>query len=199
MLKTTIAYKKKPSNKAVTELMNLMPILDITWKLETSPLVTKKYPFYNSLTLDWEWFDTLFNNPDVACLCLEPTDLKKVGIKDHWGFYSLLDGDTKHQFYITNLKRLSQKAKKNGFTTDFARMFVHEFLHGARWEETKNRQMAVQDVHDWEDQGLLKEKLAEYIQNYKKLKEKVSLLEKLLATTKTLFAPKQIAMPSKGL
>jgi len=186
-MKTEIVYRTKPSRRDLQELAELMPLLDITLtKLERNNLVVTHDTFYNVYRLDWEWHNTLFNQSmDVRCLCLDQDELDNIGVKQHWGFYSL-DFDTKHQFYMTNLDTLDPRAKQNGFNTSFAWMFVHEYLHGAVWEETRDLQKAAELVHVWEAAGVLKQKLTEHLARYDRLKEQVTLLERIIRLIKRL-------------
>jgi peptidoglycan L-alanyl-D-glutamate endopeptidase CwlK len=167
-----------------------MPILDITWLRVAEDIQVTTDPYYNIKIVDWAWFRKWFTDCDLSCLVLLPNELKRAGITGHWGFYSLADGDMNHQFYMTNLRVLHHKARANGFKSNCAWMFVHEYLHGARWEETKDRQKAAQDVHDWEDRGELIAQLNRYLAQYKELETKVSLLGSLYEKLKALVATK---------
>lgn len=199
MLKTLVIYKgQKPVTR---ELRDLFPILNITlqpFNPTRASLVTIEDPIYLTRTLDWSWFRSLFQGEwDVRALVLHEGDLDGVGIKKHWGFYSL-DTDGTHDFYMTDLRGLDPRAKANGFKTNFAWMFVHEYLHGSVWEDTKDREKAASLVHQWEAQGLLRTKLQEHLDRYTTLsaqvQEATSLLAKLIAMFKrptTLFHPVQ--------
>lgn len=186
-MKTQIVYRTKPNRLEIAELMALMPVLSIELIPSKPEITTAIDPFYKMKILDWNWFKSLFaTDTDIACISLDKYELKNAGIGDHWGFYSLADGDMKHQFYITYFKNLDVRARKNGFKSSFVWMFVHEYLHGARWEETKDRERAAKDVHDWEEWGVLKAKLAEYMATYGVLEQKVSWLQKALELAKKL-------------
>jgi murein DD-endopeptidase MepM/ murein hydrolase activator NlpD len=190
-MKTQIAYRVKPKASHIQELQTLMPFLEIEWVKNTTPITTTTDPFYKIKIVDWTWFRTLFTNPGLSCLVLEQGELENAGITGHWGFYSLADGDVNHHFYMTNRKGLDPRAKANGFASNFAWMFVHEYLHGARWDETMDRQKAAQDVHDWEAQGLLKAKLAEYVPVAEKKQVTVSLITQAIGLIQKLLAIKQ--------
>ena len=141
MQKTQIIYRKKPSAEGLAELKELMPYLDITLtRFVIEDIKTVTDPLYKIETLDWQWFRSLFaKDNDVSALVLKPNDLQGIGVTDHWGFYSL-DEDTKHQFYLTDLgDELDPRAIANGFKTNFAWMFVNEYLHGSLWGETRDR------------------------------------------------------------
>lgn len=187
MQKTQIVYKgKKPD---ITELQELMPHLDITLThFLPEDIQTVIDPIYKIKTIDWTWFRKQFTKGnDVNAFVFEKTDLKGVGINDHWGFYSL-DEDTDHQFYMTDLgPKLIDKAIKNGFRTNFARMFCHEYLHGAVWGETRNRQLAAQLVHEWEAQGILKQKIKEDLDRYNTRLNTKNVLESIVARLKGVF------------
>jgi len=187
-MKTQIVYRTLPSKKSLQELRELMPLLEIQLnKLRKRNLVVTEDKFYNVHRLDWEWHNSLFDEAtDIRCLCLKEGDLSDIGIRQHWGFYSL-DFDTKHQFYMTNLDTLDQRAKHNGFATSFAWMFVHEYLHGAVWEETRDKQKAAELVHVWEAAGMLKQKLTEHLEKYDRLKQQVTLLQRIIKLIKQLL------------
>jgi len=197
MLKTHIIYKgRKPD---ASELYEVFPLLEVTWESYASYIKTVKDPIYKIYTLDFNWLRLLFKGKDidVRCLVLEPNDLKGIGITDHWGFYSL-DNDMTHDFYMTTLKS-DPRAKANGFKTTFAWMFCHEYLHGAVWEESKDRETAASLVHQWEAQGLLKVKLQEFIKRHNALTVKVSLLEQVYALLSNWNKKKVIITPTKLL
>lgn len=163
-MKTQIVYRgDKPTTKEIAEVMELMPHIAITWtKYSGGEIKTVIDPVYFFRAIDWNWFRTFFvKGNDINCFIFQPSDLKGVGISNHWGFYSL-DEDTKHHFYITNLgDTLEPRAKANGFKSNFAWMFIHEYLHGAVWGETRNRNTAAVLVHEWERKGVLKAKITD--------------------------------------
>jgi hypothetical protein len=182
MQKTQIIYRKRPSAEGLTELKELMPYLDITLtRFVIEDIKTVTDPIYKIQTLDWTWFRSLFaKDNDVSALALKPNDLKGIGITEHWGFYSL-DDDTKHQFYLTDLgDKLDPRAIANGFKTNFAWMFCHEKLHGVVWGETRNRQIAAALVHEWEKQGVLKEKVKADVELYHSREKAIESLKNKL-------------------
>jgi hypothetical protein len=174
MQTTQIVYKgRKPIKTEIAELMALVPFLDVNWtKLaDKTPLVTEYDYFYDVLRLDWKWLRSLFKpGNDIDCLVLLPGELSDIGVKKHWGFYSL-DGDKDHQFYMTNLGRgeLDYRAKANGFKSNFVWMFVHELLHGKVWGETRDKEKAAVIVHEWEQNGELKIRMEWYVRQYQLL------------------------------
>ena len=190
MQKTQIVYRgKKPD---ISEVQELMPHLDITLTpYVESPIPTTFDQIYNIRTIDWTWFRKQFDIlNDVSCFVFQKPDLKKLGITDHWGFYSL-DEDTDHQFYMTDLgPKLIDKAIKNGFRTNFARMFCHEYLHGAVWGETRDRDKAGRLVHEWEAQGILKQKIKEDLDRYNTRLNTKNVLESIVARLVTYLTPK---------
>lgn len=196
MQQAQIVYRgSKPKASEIAELKELIPTIESVYlKAHPGAFKTTIDPVYKIERLDWDWFRTLFDiDIDISCLVLEPDDLKEIGIKDHWGFYSL-DTDTNHQFYMTNLgSRLDARAIKNGFKSNFAWMFVHEYLHGCRWAETHNKHKSAQDVHDWESQGTLRYHLAIYNLDYDKKSLLVTLYTKLLALLTLKKKPQKIA------
>lgn len=187
MQKTQLVYRgTKPRDSDIKELLILMTTIEVIEnRFLEQEIKTVTDPYYKIKTLDWTWFNTLFRTKnDISCLILQPGDLAGVGINDHWGFYSL-DGDTKHQFYITDMgRKLDPRAKSNGFKSNLAWMFVHEYLHGSVWGNTNDRYLAAKLVHEWEAQGLLKAKLAEDMAMYENLVKQVSILQRLIALVK---------------
>jgi len=178
MMKTQFVYMgRKPSLASRRELLELMPVLDIEYiPYDGGDIETENR--FGYLTIKWDWLRSFFDAPDIACLSLQKADIKEAGITKHWGFYSL-DSDLDHQFYITDLgDKLDARAKANGFKTNMAWMFCHEFLHGHVWGRTRNVLASAQSVHAWEEQGKLKEHLAEAMESYQ---TQETLIEKLLA------------------
>lgn len=179
---TQIVYKgSKPKDFEIKELMTLMPDIEVTYsRYLPEDIKTVTDPIYKIQTIDWTWFRSLFSKDnDISCLVLEKSDLKNVGVVGHWGFYSL-DGDTNHEFYMTNLgSKLDHRAKANGFSSNFVWMFVHEYLHGSVWGNTRNRETAAALVHEWEKQGVLKAELAKDVAKYQSLTTQVSLWQKV--------------------
>lgn len=177
-MQTQIIYKgQKPTSAEIKELTKLLPIAEIELtRFIAEDIKTVIDPIYKIEAIDWTWFRKLFTkNNDISCFCLEKTDLLGLGVKTHWGFYSL-DSDRTHEFYMSNLgQKLDPRAVKNGFTSNFVWMFVHEYLHGSVWSETRDREMACNLVHQWEIDGVLKEKLAEDVVKYQQLKQELSL------------------------
>lgn len=177
-MKTQFVYMgRKPSLASRRELLELMPVLDIEYiPYDGGDIETENR--FGYLTIKWDWLRSFFDAPDIACLSLQKADIKEAGITKHWGFYSL-DSDLDHQFYITDLgDKLDARAKANGFKTNMAWMFCHEFLHGHVWGRTRNVLASAQSVHAWEEQGKLKEHLAEAMEDYQ---TQATLIEKLLA------------------
>ena len=152
---------QRPNSKEIGEILEWLPHLEIKLELYQGKLIkTTTDKFYGFKTLDFDWLRELFKNEDVQCFLLPLTMLRKVGVGKHYGFYSL-DENLKHQLYITDInKSLDRRAKLNGFKTNLAWLFVHEYLHGSVWGATRDRYRAAQDVHDHEARGELK-RLAE--------------------------------------
>lgn len=186
MQTTHIIYKgKAPKETEINEIKELIPSLEIKDIVPlVSSIVSENDDYYKVKRLSWNWFAGLFPNTDIQCLILQPGDLKGIGVIQHWGWY-FLDDDKDHQFYMTNLgSKLEPRAKTNGFKSNFAWMFVHEYLHGCRWAETRDREKAAKDVHDWEAAGKLKERLAFYNNDYNNKAVSVSLWQKMIDLVK---------------
>ncbi len=200
MQKTQIIFKQKPTAEEMSELMELMPHLDITLThYEVENLQSILNPLYKIKTLDWAWFRSLFNSTnDVSALMLSLGDLDDIGISDHWGLYSI-DSDTKHQFYLTYVKTLDKRAKANGFKSSFAWMFCHEYLHGSVFGNTRNPLLATSLVHQWEAEGVLKEKIAEDVALYYSREKQVTFLQSFLLKLKQLTMNPTYIDPLPGL
>jgi D-alanyl-D-alanine carboxypeptidase len=180
-MKATILYTgNHPREKDISELTTLIPFLDITWEKYTGKIVP------DGITqLSWAWLKTLYKEKtDVRCFITDVKTLTKLGIKSHIGLYNL-DTDGVHDFYISIPPRLDKRARNNGFKSNFAWIFTHEFLHGVYWNRHHTFIMADGEVHAGEKQGKLKDMLAEYVGEQEKiagLQKQLTLLQKLLAS-----------------
>ncbi len=182
MYKAQIVYTSKlPTTKQVDELKQLLP-LDITWTKYKGTIKAN-----GTTSLDWSWLKTLYTKKvDVQCFLMEQKELTKMGIKSHIGLYNL-DNDNVHDFYISLPRYLDDRAKLNGFKSNFAWIFVHEFLHGVYWNKTKSYALADSEVHAGEKQGKLKAMLQQHLDEQKKIEElttKLTWLQSLLAMLK---------------
>lgn len=193
MLKTTIVYTDRlPSQPAIAELEQVLPILDIKWVAYQlrQPLQTETY--LGMRVISWSWFKTLFGidtvfapKDHVTCLCTTPARLAEAGIRDHLGYFST-DTDKVIEFYISLSDTLDPRAKANGFKHNLAWIFCHEYLHGDLWRKTKDR-IAIGLVHDWEAKGELKAAITDHLAEYARLEAQVSLLTKAVALLTQLF------------
>ena len=139
--------------------------------VETDELIkTKHNPYFNQVWGDFDWMRSLFpRDASLRCYVTTADDFKQKGIVSHMGMYDMADGDDVHDFYFYLPTRKDKRATKNGFTTNLAWLFVHEFLHGC-----EKRNGGPDRTHDMEAQGRLKELLAEYIK-----KEEAEILAQL--------------------
>jgi uncharacterized protein YcbK (DUF882 family) len=104
--------------------------------------------------------------------------------------YDLTDKDGVLDFYIGLPNRLDKRAKNNGFRTNLAWLFTHEYLHGVeQLAGYKDR------VHSMEEQGRLKELYEEHKERAELVK-KVGMLTKILELMKVLRAARS---KKKGL
>lgn len=191
MLKTKIIYTDVlPSKEAIAELLTLNPLLVIEWEKYTGAIKVDYNPYMKNTNLSWAWLRTLYKpETDVKCFLTTVKVLQEKGIKDHLGLYNL-DPDSKHDFYITNPAKLDKRAKANGFKTNFAWIFTHEFLHGANFLRYKDHRRAAEEVHQWEKDGELKARLAEHLEYYRSLQvEAVGLLQKIVALLQAQLKP----------
>lgn len=186
MIKTHILYEGH--KRDFKELEEIFTIGEFTYSKLRENTKFSIDPVYNMLTLDWPWFKALFSdNLNARCICLDQKTLKANGVYDHWGFFNL-DTDGIYDFYITDVASPYKKAIKNGFKTAIAYMFIHEYMHGKVWGDTKDRYLAVTIVHDWVDRGVLREEFEKHITEYKTKVLTVSLLERVIKLFNTLLS-----------
>jgi hypothetical protein len=180
MLKATIVYTIKPKQKDIDELQSLIPFLEVTWVKHLGNMVPD-----GKTQLSWAWLKTLYKEKaDVQCFIADAKTLRQFGITNHIGLYNL-DADGVHDFYISMPSRLDKRARANGFISNFAWIFTHEFLHGVYWNKHRTFAMADGEVHAGEKLGKLKDMLAEYVAEYQKiqgLQKQLTWLQKLLAS-----------------
>lgn len=182
-----ICYNTTISPNQLDELKTLMPIITaIDIEQYQGEIKLFDNPYTKTKSVDFNWLRTIFDPYyDIKCFVFAKDGLKDLGITNHWGLYSL-DVNTKHEYYITNLgeDKLDKRAKANGFKTNFAWMFCHEYMHGSVWGNTRNASQAANLPHEWEKEGVLKEKLAEDVKHYQLLNQTKSLLERFLELLK---------------
>lgn len=140
------------------ELMEIKELLDIDFLIEpvdSTPIPTWN-PYFKAIELDWKWFKSLFGRKkaDIYCYVGTEAERKQAFITKYWGLYNLSDKDDVHDFWFFIKDKLDKRAKKNGFKTNFAWLFIHEYLHGKQ-HFAKERD----SVHKMEEQGRLKELL----------------------------------------
>lgn len=160
----------------IEAVLGFRPTVEITKK----KIRTKLNPYFNQIWGDFNWLRSLFNKQyDIRCFVTTKDELKRAGIQGHIGMYDVADGDQIHDFYFGVPSKLDKRAKANGFTTNVAWLFVHEYLHGLeKFNGSPDR------VHAMEEQGRLLELWEEH---KKKLtidlqKKAVELLQKLLSS-----------------
>jgi hypothetical protein len=114
-------------------------------------------PYHRFIEIDWKWFKSLFGRrkADIYCYCTSSKNLTDAHVTKYLGLYNHLDGDGVHDFWFGVPDKLQNKAKNNGFNTNFTWLFLHELSHG---EELSKGQR--DRTHEMENQGRLKELLA---------------------------------------
>jgi hypothetical protein len=117
---------------------------------------------------------------------------RELGMVDHRAAYDNVDRDGVLDFYMGVDNKPDTKAIKNGFRSDFARLFIHEALHGKE-QEIGREYLAGDRVHDMEAQGRLKELLKEHYTKGSMLTRllnfKVRLVEVLSKKKSSLIHP----------
>lgn len=142
----------------------------------TRKIIEPKFnPYFNSVWGDFDWVRKQFKGKyDVRCYVTTQNQLKKVGIKGHIGMYDMADKDGVLDFYIGVPTSLDSRAKKNGFRTNLAWLFCHEWCHGME------QQYGSPDrVHEMEKAGKLKKLAEEEISKEEKI-EKINTLKQLI-------------------
>jgi len=144
--------------------------------VETTEKIPPKFnPYFKQMWADFDWLRSKITTGDIKCFCTTKEALRLIGVTTHIGMYDKADSDTKHDFYIGIPSRLSERAKANGFKSNFTWLVIHEYLHG------EEKQSGTPDrVHDMQKQGRLKELLKEHQDRRSKLFTIKNLLEKLL-------------------
>lgn len=178
LIKTTrrISAKEK---KEVQELLDVEFVIQKT----TKKIVPSWNPYFKVIEVDWAWFKSLFKKrkADIYCFCTTRDDLRDANITKYIGQYKL-DKDGVHDFWMGVPSRLDKRATANGFKTNFAWLFIHEYLHG------KELLRGVMDrTHAMQDQGRLKELLHDEPVTEVEEEQKVKLM-KLIAVLKKLLA-----------
>jgi len=69
-------------------------------------------------------------------------------------------------------------------------MFCHEYLHGAVWGNTRNRNLSASIVHKWQKEGILKSKIEEDVRQYSNKVVTINLLERVISLYKQLLLQK---------
>lgn len=178
-MKALIKTTRIITEEELNEVRAIFPSLSFTIERISDTPVPTWNPYFKLIEVDWAWFRSLFKSDkahDVHCYVTDQATLNSINVTKYLGLYSL-DADDTHEFWFGVPDRLNKRAHANGFTSNFAWLFVHELLHGKEhFAKAKDR------THDMQDQGRLKELAAEYTSPAKK-KE---LHEKTITLSKTL-------------
>jgi hypothetical protein len=151
-MKHVIVTTENLKRKDIRELENFLG--EKVRVIKTRTLIKPKFnPYFNKVWGDFDFLRTLFKDDAyVKCYCTSRNKLRSVGIKGHIGMYDLVKKDSTHYFYIGLPILLDKRAKKNGFKSNLAWLYIHELLHGG--EKTTG---APDRVHEMQKQGRLKE------------------------------------------
>ena len=214
MLKTIVRYtEKRPTPSEVNELLDLVPDMSISFEKYEGNIVTEYNPYLKRVDVSWNWLKSLFpKDTDIKCFLTTYKNLEATGVKGYLGLYNL-DFDGKHEFYITDDYLPDARITSNGFKSAFVSRFIHELCHGMHLMRYKDAKRAVDEVHQWENEGTLKWHLKD-MQDYRKglqnqikdLQTKVSLWEQIVKLTNFLREIKEkvttvetIQHPLKGM
>ena len=170
---STVSIKGRDLDE-IEEVLGFRPEVEKTRK----KLKPKFNPYFNSTWGDFDWLRSQFSGKyEVRCFATSEIQLLKSGITGHIGMYDMVDKDGVLDFYIGIPKKLDKRAKRNGFKSNVAWLFCHEWCHGQEQKYgTPDR------THDMEKQGKLKELLFEQIKKEEmsgvitKLKEKLGMI-----------------------
>lgn len=137
-------------------------------------LKIKYHSFFDRIWGNFDWIRAITPKfYDARVFVTTASQLRRLGITDHIALYDN-DPDSKYDLYIGLNDELDARAKKNGFKSNLAWELVHEILHG------RTRQAGVvDDVHEMEEKGRLKELLFLHMQREKLMQDKISLLTQL--------------------
>lgn len=118
---------------------------------------------------------------DIRALFMPYRELQALGVTNHLALYDNNDRDGVLDFYVGLNDALDDRARANGFKSNFAWEFVHEALHGM--EQGLGREYMAPNgdrVHAYEAQGRLKELLQGNAVTIPLIKTTLDLLKKLL-------------------
>lgn len=162
------------------ELDEVKELLDVDFVVEETdelPVPTWN-PYFKLIELDWKWHKSLFGRRKADIYCYVGTDDERLRaqITKYRGLYNLTDSDNIHDFWFFKSEKLHKKAKLNGFKSNFAWLFIHEYLHGVQHFAHQR-----DSVHEMEAQGRLKELLPQSTEASVATKKKYLALLKQLA------------------
>ena len=172
--------------EGLEELKDFDSDLNIKVIKTSEGIKTKWNPYFRQTWGDFDWLRNLMpGDRDIRCYFTSTADLKAKKITSHYGMYDLTDNDGIIDFYAGIPKRLDKRAKKNGFKTNLAWLFIHETCHGLE------QKAGVKDsTHTMDEQGRLKELYLKHKER-NALVVKVGLLQRILELTKVLFSLKK--------
>lgn len=131
----------------------------------------------------WSHLRSLFDNGKYRYRVYVMTDRERVayGMTDHLAAYNNVDRDGTLDFYMAVTSQNTARSRNNGFKYNFARIFIHECLHGKEQEIGNEYLHPIKPdrTHDWEAQGRLKELVKEHF-TIKEMKKEVSRLQSIL-------------------
>jgi hypothetical protein len=155
-MKALIKTTRKITKSELSEVKVLLDMDFTIDRIKDKPVPVWN-PYHKLIEIDWTWHRSLFSSTktDIRCYCTTQVDLKKSLITKYLGLYNHLDKDKVSDFWFGVPTKLQSRAKKNGFKTNFAWLFIHEYLHGKLLLAGKP-----DIVHEMEKQGRLKELLA---------------------------------------
>jgi hypothetical protein len=151
-----VFYNLKELPTGVEELEALVG--KITFTQTDKSIVPKFNPYHNQIWGDFDWLRSLFpKDATTRCYITTKEDMTAKGIKGHLGMYDVVDGDKVHDFYFALPAKLDKRAITNGFASNLAWLYVHEYCHGReKFAGGPDR------THEMEKQGRLKELLKEH-------------------------------------
>jgi hypothetical protein len=175
------------------EIKEHIPAIVFDIERTTKPLQVYRNFYTNTNYAVWTHLRSLFDNGEYRYRVYVMSDSERLayGMTDHLAAYNNVDRDGVLDFYMAVTERNLTKARRNGFRSNFARIFVHECLHGKE-QEIGNEYLhptKPDRTHDWEAEGRLKDLIKEHF-TIKELKIKVGMLQTILELTKKLMSLK---------
>lgn len=185
-MKATILTNVGINSSFIYEIRDLTGF-EVTKKQTDAKILTKVDPLTKGVYGDFDWIRSLFTDPtDIRCYVTSREDLianhmTDQGVYSHVAAYDIHDTDKVYDFYIGLASALDERAKVNGFKSNIAWEFIHEWCHGAFGFLGKPDYIhGISVVHSMEEQGKLKQLFIDLRQQIQTREQSMNLLASLL-------------------